>query len=87
MTEDSAGAVGPGRDSRSMGGAFVRFTQRLADTPELGIMGTTEPVFRGDLRRLKALGPKCNWIPQAVEPSRVAKMAGSSNCRLAQRAA
>ena len=27
----------------------------------------TEPVFRADLRRLKALGPKCNWIPQALE--------------------
>jgi DNA-binding transcriptional ArsR family regulator len=27
----------------------------------------TEPVFRADLRRLKALGPKCNWISRAVE--------------------
>ena len=27
----------------------------------------TEPVFRADLRRLKALGPKCNWISRAVD--------------------
>jgi ArsR family transcriptional regulator, arsenate/arsenite/antimonite-responsive transcriptional repressor len=27
----------------------------------------TEPVFREDLRRLKALGPQCNWIPQALK--------------------
>ncbi len=26
----------------------------------------TEAVFRADLRRLKALGPKCNWIPKAL---------------------
>lgn len=26
----------------------------------------TQPVFRADLRRLKALEPKCNWIPQAL---------------------
>ena len=26
----------------------------------------TEPVFRSDLRRLKALGPKCNWVPKAL---------------------
>jgi DNA-binding transcriptional ArsR family regulator len=44
----------------------------------------TEPVFRGDLRRLKALGPKCNWIPQVVESSRVVKIPGSSKCCPAQ---
>ncbi|MCX6903985.1 MAG: metalloregulator ArsR/SmtB family transcription factor [Verrucomicrobia bacterium] len=27
----------------------------------------TEPVFRADLRRLEALGPKCNWIPKGLE--------------------
>ena len=27
----------------------------------------TEPAFRADLRRLKALGPKCNWITKALE--------------------
>lgn len=26
----------------------------------------TEPVFRADLCRLKALGPKCHWIPKAI---------------------
>ena len=26
----------------------------------------TEPEFREDLRRLKALGPHCNWIPEAL---------------------
>jgi len=26
----------------------------------------TEPVFRADLRRLKALGPSCNWMPKAL---------------------
>jgi ArsR family transcriptional regulator len=26
----------------------------------------TEAVFRKDLRRLKALGPKCNWVPKAM---------------------
>ena len=26
----------------------------------------TEPVFRADLARLKALGPKCTWVPQAL---------------------
>jgi hypothetical protein len=25
-----------------------------------------EPVFREDLRRLKTLGSKCNWIPEAL---------------------
>lgn len=33
----------------------------------------TEPVFRSDLDRLKALGPKCNWIPSVIEASPVAK--------------
>ena len=47
----------------------------------------TEPVFRGDLRRLKALGPKCNWIPQAIGPSGVARRAGSSKCHSAHCAA
>jgi DNA-binding transcriptional ArsR family regulator len=27
----------------------------------------TERVFRDDLRRLKALEPKCKWIPQVLE--------------------
>ncbi len=27
----------------------------------------TEPVFREDMRRLRALGPKCNWVPKALE--------------------
>lgn len=26
------------------------------------------PEFRADLRRLKALGTKCNWVPKALEP-------------------
>jgi len=29
----------------------------------------TEPVFCADLRRLKALGPKCQWISKALETS------------------
>jgi ArsR family transcriptional regulator len=33
----------------------------------------TEPVFRADLSRLKALGAKCNWIPQALKASPVAR--------------
>ena len=35
----------------------------------------TERAFRADLRRLKALGPKCNWIPRALRASPVAKKA------------
>jgi ArsR family transcriptional regulator len=31
----------------------------------------TEPVFRADLRRLRALGPKCNWILEAISCRRV----------------
>lgn len=33
----------------------------------------TERVFRADLRRLKALGTKCNWIPEALGASPVVK--------------
>ncbi len=40
----------------------------------------TEPVFRTDLRRLRALGPKCNWIPQALEASSATKTPTSA-CR------
>jgi hypothetical protein len=29
----------------------------------------TEAVFQGDVSRLKALGPKCNWIPKALKTS------------------
>lgn len=35
----------------------------------------TEPVFRADLSRLKALGAKCNWIPLALKSSPVARRA------------
>lgn len=44
----------------------------------------TEPVFRADLRRLKALGPKRAWIPQATEPSSVAKKARNHCSRSAR---
>ncbi len=46
----------------------------------------TDPVFRADLRRLKGLGPKCNWIPQAMETcgnaraGRRNQRAGSQRC-------
>jgi len=43
----------------------------------------TEPAFRADLRRLKALGPKCNWIPQALDAPPAAKKASNSHCRSA----
>jgi DNA-binding transcriptional ArsR family regulator len=39
----------------------------------------TEPVFRDDLRRLKAVVPKCNWIPQALEAPPVAKKATNTH--------
>ena len=35
----------------------------------------TEPVFRDDLCRLKALGTKCNWISHALKAPPVAKKA------------
>ncbi len=35
----------------------------------------TEPAFSADLRRLKALGPKCNWISHALKAPPVAKRA------------
>ena len=35
----------------------------------------TEPAFRADLRRLEALGPKCNWISRALKAPPVAKKA------------
>lgn len=38
-----------------------------------------EPVFRADLDRLKTLGPKCNWIPQAIEGSPVTKKTTKSH--------
>ncbi len=38
----------------------------------------TEPVFRADLHRLKALGPKCDWIPHAIDaPNALKKSSGS----------
>jgi ribose transport system permease protein len=45
MTEDSLDVAGSGRADRSLGGAFVRFTQRLADTPELGIIAAVGVAF------------------------------------------
>jgi DNA-binding transcriptional ArsR family regulator len=47
----------------------------------------TEPVFRADLRRLKGLGPKCNWIPQALEAPSVENQGINSRCRTARCAA
>ena len=41
----------------------------------------TEPVFRADLRRLKGLGPKCNWIPGALEAPCVENRGGNGRCR------
>lgn len=38
----------------------------------------TEPVFRADLRRLKALGTKCVWIPEVLEGPTLAKKAVNS---------
>ena len=38
----------------------------------------TDPVFRTDLRRLKGLGPKCNWIPEAMEAGGEGKTGGHS---------
>ena len=38
----------------------------------------TEPVFRADLQRLKSLGPKCNWVPGAIESRPAGKKAGNS---------
>jgi hypothetical protein len=35
----------------------------------------TEPAFRADLRRLKALGPKCNWISRALKAPPIVKKA------------
>ncbi len=36
----------------------------------------TDPVFRADLRRLKDLGPKCNWVPEAMEACGEGKTGG-----------
>ena len=47
----------------------------------------TEPAFRADLRRLKALRPKCNWIPQALEAAPVENKGINSCCRTARCAA
>lgn len=33
----------------------------------------TEPAFRADLQRLKALGPRCNWISRALKAPPVTK--------------
>ena len=41
----------------------------------------TQPEFRADLRRLKALGPKCNWVPRTLEPQRTHEKATTSPCR------
>jgi len=40
----------------------------------------TEPAFRADLRRLKQLGPKCNWIPRAVKPAPLPRKVANSRC-------
>ncbi len=40
----------------------------------------TEPEFRADLRRLRALGPKCNWIPRALEAPLGAKKRPGARC-------
>ena len=40
----------------------------------------TEPAFRADLRRLKALGPKCDWIPQALGAPLLAKKVTNTGC-------
>jgi ArsR family transcriptional regulator, arsenate/arsenite/antimonite-responsive transcriptional repressor len=47
----------------------------------------SEPSFRADLRRLKALGAKCNWIPQALEAPAVAKKGINTRGRSARCAA
>jgi ribose transport system permease protein len=44
MAEDSASALGHG-DGTSRGSAFVRFAQRMADTPELGIIAAVAVAF------------------------------------------
>ena len=41
----------------------------------------TEPAFRTDLRRLKALGSKCNWIPEALGSPPAAKKPENPVCR------
>ena len=46
----------------------------------------TERVFRADLGRLNALGPKCDWIPQAIKAPSTGKTAAhrrgsSAGCR------
>jgi ArsR family transcriptional regulator len=40
----------------------------------------TEPAFRADLRRLKALGPKCDWVPQALGATVPAKKVANPGC-------
>ena len=40
------------------------------------------PEFRADLRRLKALGTKCNWVPKALEPSAACGQANRPSTRL-----
>jgi ArsR family transcriptional regulator len=44
----------------------------------------TEPVFRADVGRLKALGPKCTWLPKAVDAVPVATKEIKTRCRSAQ---
>ena len=43
----------------------------------------TEPVFRADLVRLKALGPKCTWVPQALGKCAEGKKGRASGARSA----
>ncbi len=40
----------------------------------------TEPVFREDLHRLKALGPQCDWIPKALSASCGSKQTAKTGC-------
>jgi len=47
----------------------------------------TEPVFRADLRRLKALGPKCNWILQVLDAPLAARKTADSRRASVHRAA
>jgi DNA-binding transcriptional ArsR family regulator len=41
----------------------------------------TEPEFRTDLRRLKTLGSKSNWVPRTLETPITLEKAGKSRCR------
>jgi len=41
----------------------------------------TEPVFRADLSRLKALEPECVWIPKALNARSSSKKPARTGCR------